>query len=260
METEYRKILKEELARRKKLNASYSLRSFARQICISPSRLSEILSHNERLSLQSANKVVEHLKLSAAQREAFCYSVELEQSQQNSELAKTLKHRINSLTRTKILTDDQLEAIGNWWYHAILAYRQMETRTQDLAWMAQCLGIDLPRIHSAWRRLIRLGLLTEDGKPTSRDFSAGGDRVGQAIRTLHRQLIEKAAESIDQQEVADRELGALMIAFDSEKTSQAKARIRQFMMDFKAEFGARDHPDHVYALTLQFFRITKPEE
>lgn len=68
---DYRIILRSELAERCKHNPNYSLRAFARDLGIAPSRVSEILSGKQGLSRKAALSIAERLGLSTEEAEAF---------------------------------------------------------------------------------------------------------------------------------------------------------------------------------------------
>ena len=74
MEVKALNLLKKELDSRKSRNPNYSLRSFARSLDVSPSRLSEILS-GQRMSLKMANKIATKLKLNEKTKAEFTESI-----------------------------------------------------------------------------------------------------------------------------------------------------------------------------------------
>ena len=72
---DYRDVLKTELAKRKALSPKYSLRDFAKDIGISPSLLSYVLSGKKGLSRKSAQKVATALTLTNIIGRYFCLLV-----------------------------------------------------------------------------------------------------------------------------------------------------------------------------------------
>ena len=72
----YRSILKDELLRRIRQNPRYSLRAFARDLRLSPSRLSEVLSGKQGLSRQAAKAITERLGWRGSEAERFIDLVE----------------------------------------------------------------------------------------------------------------------------------------------------------------------------------------
>ena len=69
------KLVKKELNSRKNRNPNYSLRSFARSLDVSPSRLSEILS-GQRMSKKMANKFANQLGLMEEDKIEFIESIQ----------------------------------------------------------------------------------------------------------------------------------------------------------------------------------------
>lgn len=73
---EYREILSREFQKRRERNANYSLRSFARDLDLAPSRLSEILNYKQGLSQEKAKEVCQALPISNYEKEVFLLSVQ----------------------------------------------------------------------------------------------------------------------------------------------------------------------------------------
>ena len=72
---DYRVQLRRELNRRRYANPYYSLRAFARDLKIAPSRLSEIFNHKQGLSRKAALKIADILGYIGETREYFLDSV-----------------------------------------------------------------------------------------------------------------------------------------------------------------------------------------
>ena len=70
-----RTMLKNELRARKSRNPSYSLRSFARDLTLSPSFLSRILSDSKKLTFERAVVIAHLLNWSPSKRAAFIMMV-----------------------------------------------------------------------------------------------------------------------------------------------------------------------------------------
>lgn len=75
---DYRQYLLRELDSRTNKNPQYSLRSFARDLDLSPSRLSEILNHKQGISFAAAKKLMEKINLGSEEKDLFCALVEME--------------------------------------------------------------------------------------------------------------------------------------------------------------------------------------
>ena len=79
LEAEYRLILKDEFQKRKSKRPRFSLRAFARFLSIDPTFLSKLLSGKLLLSVDTAAKIVQRLKLPEQERKAFLISAAEEQ-------------------------------------------------------------------------------------------------------------------------------------------------------------------------------------
>lgn len=71
---DYRQFLVMELSKRNRRNSAYSLRSFARDLGLSPSSLSEIVNRRAGLSPEKASLLAERLKLDPFQQQIFSLS------------------------------------------------------------------------------------------------------------------------------------------------------------------------------------------
>ncbi len=76
--TDYRAILRLEFNLRRSRNPKYSLRAFARDCKISPSRFSEVLNEHNHLSISSGLKIAQYLGLPPQAAKSFIDSIFLE--------------------------------------------------------------------------------------------------------------------------------------------------------------------------------------
>src|SRR5688572_10105767 len=77
-QNDYREVLKEYLSRRCENNPRYSLRALARDLQMSPSRLSEALNGKAGISAASARKISERLGLGNQESQYFYLLVQKE--------------------------------------------------------------------------------------------------------------------------------------------------------------------------------------
>lgn len=99
MEVNYRNILKAEFSKRLKRNQAYSQTSFARDLKISRSLLSEVLKGKHGLSRSAAIKISNNLGFSEVEREKFCDLVDSEHARSSTErklAAERLKASLRS--------------------------------------------------------------------------------------------------------------------------------------------------------------------
>lgn len=258
---DYRHILIRELERRTLKNPSYSLRAFARDLKMSPSRLSDVINGRYGFSHSASLQVAERLELPNWEREQFVDLVQAKHARSLSQ-RKIAQARLGKYATRKFrdLKEDIFQMIADWYHMAILELTALDAFEGSPEWISQALGINKKTAQTALDRLLRLNLLKVEGQkmvPVD-DFSAiGGDTPSAAIKEFHSQILLKAQEALISQEVHQREFGSVMLAFDRKNLVKAKAAIRKFRREFSEICGSRESQDSVYCLAMQFFDLTK---
>ncbi len=264
----YRTLLTEEFEKRTSRNSRYSLRSFARDIGISSSRLSEILNEKCGLSRNRALLIAKKLGLSGSEIERFGDLVEAEhgRSALRKEIAKK-KLQAKEIPENQQLQMDAFRIISDWYHYAILELTHLRGFKSDISWIAKNLNISVTEVQLALGRLERLELIEwQNNKLIAKEsFLASPDGVpSDSLKKFHSQILDKIKDSIYLQTVEERNLSAIVLAFNSQNYTEATSRIKTFRREFNRDFGHDvaqknlDLPDSVYCLAIQFFKITKP--
>jgi len=255
----YRRILYTALETRCAKNPRYSLRAFARDLEISPARLSDVLRGRYGLSVDAANKISKILGHSKSETKHFADLVESEHARspiRRLEAQKRLAAKENTYQQLGL---DGFQIISEWYHYAILELLLTEGSKSETAWIAARLSLSRHLVDAALARLKRLGLLEEleDGslKPGD-EFTASPDGIpNEAIKKFHRQILEKAILAIDFQSVQERDISNMILAIDEKDLSEAKDFIRDFRRSFDRRFGRAVTKTHVYNLSIQFFSL-----
>lgn len=258
--TDYKLALKEELAARCKQNPRYSLRAFARDLKLSPSRLSEILNGKQGLSRPAAEKIAVALGYGPSEKERFCDLVESlhARSKRDRETAKIRlkKHQIPSKVHQLHL--DAFKAIADWYHFALLELIHVSGFRSDAKWIGKRLGISEFEVQLALDRLLRLGLLTWKGDKLklTHDHGAVPDDVpAESIKRFHTQILGKAQEAVQLQSVENREFRAEIIALAKSQLPEAKKMLREFAHRFCKKVDEAEPKDSLYCLALQLFEL-----
>ena len=258
----FRDILKNKLELRQQKNKKYSLRAYARDLGLSSSLLSEILSGKKGLSLKMAGQVAENLGMNPIEQSYFCDLVT--STNARKEGAKILaQDRLENYRKIQMqsLTMDSFALIHDWFHFAILELTHIEGFVADAEWVSKRLNVQKDKIESAVKRLSNMGLLEilEDGnwKDTQVDLATPDGFSFSYLRQFHKQLIEKSILALEEQSVDERDITSLLVSVDSEKLPEAKKRIRDFRNEFIKEFnGPHEKKDNVYCLGIQLFNLT----
>ena len=257
-----RDFLEREFSRRQSRNSGYSMRAYARDLGISVGRLSEIFSGKQGISARSAESIALRMGLPPRERERF---VDLAASchSRNKVIRDAAARRLarSSMEASgQVLPEDVFRFVADWYYFSILELMGLGAFNEDPQWIASRLGISAEQAREAMQRLERMALIVrEDGrwKPaTAYTFSTSGIPSA-AVREAHRQVIIKALDAVTKQSVAERDLSAMILAFDSTRIREAMADIKAFRRDFTRKYALSESKDSVYALAMQFFRLDR---
>ena len=256
----FKNVLKEEFEERCKRNPSYSLRAFARDLAISPSRLSEIFSNKKGLSARNALKISKKLGFTKDEIEVFTALVDSEHGRGKAakERARVKLNAIKNQPGYQLIQLDTFKVISDWYHYAILELTYVKDFKSDVEWIAKRLGISATAAELAIKRLKQLDLLEEmDHRLRATDqFSASPSGIpSDALKKHHEQIVDKAKAAVYGQSIDERDLSALTLAIDSRKIPEAKALIKKFRHDFNRIMSEVPETDRVYCLAIQFFGL-----
>ncbi|MDA8792003.1 TIGR02147 family protein [Bacteriovoracaceae bacterium] len=259
-EIDYLFFIRNEFDGRLRYNPQYSLRAFARDLDISPSRLSEILNRKGGLSEKSAIKIAKKLKLNLEEQSYFLALVNhnFSRSKEKQLLARKViqDHKNNKYF---MLSSDTFKLISDWEYYAILSAVQLDAYTGNDEWLAKKLDITLERLEECFRILLKLKLLkiekdryilvnekvsTTDGIPSF------------ALRASHKQNLIQAMESVDGSENDLRNISSISMAIDKSKLPEAFEKIKKFRREL-SDFLEDGERNEVYNLNVQLIPISK---
>ncbi len=254
----YQDILKSKYSERCQKNARYSLRAYARDLGISPQRLSHIMNGKHGLSIEAAQEITKNLNLDENEAKFFCTLVQ-EKHARSKVMKKKATEDLKSIkSQYKDLSLDHFKIIADWYHFAIMELTLLEGFQSDFAWMAKSLGIGIVEVKIAVERLLKLELLVENDGQLSISGSFFADPRGtpsEALRLFHRQLMVKASQALEFQSQEERDFSSTILAVDQKDLPRAKDVIKDFRNSFDQEFGKSQTKNNVYCLGIQFFSL-----
>lgn len=259
---DYREILKEELAVRCQINPRYSLRAFARDMELAPSRLSEVLNGKQGLSRPVATRIAMKLGYSGDETDFFCdlvESIHARKESSRSEAMEKLKKQFDE-NELLILNNDTFNLISDWYHLAILELTSLVDFQSEPKWIAKELGISENEVTLALDRLERFGFISrDDGKIVTIEHRTvtPGKVPSDSIKKFHKQILQKAADSIFLQTQETRDLSEVVVAVDRSRFEEAKEKIKIFRREFCNDMSKSEAKDGVYCLAIQFFSLTE---
>lgn len=237
-------VLLNELSLRRRRNALYSMRAFARDLNLGVGSLSEVLSGKRELSKNNLLKVLQNVDLPPESR-----NVLLKRDPPKPPTPEDV-HRL--------LLDDQFKLISDWYYIAILNLAKLKTNKASAQWISKRLNIEPYQSLEALERLQRLNLLKIEKNRlirTSQPLTTSSDLPSTAIRKHHAQNLALAEKSLQRDPVHLREFGSVTMPVNLKNLPKLKAfllKTRKKAADLVEDNTATE----VYTLSFQLFPLT----
>lgn len=254
-------FLKKEFVRRIDGNSRYSLRAFARDLGLSPSRLSESMNLKSGVSLATVGKISTRLKLSKGDRELLrdLYLAKGKQNRATRDMALKNIARAREASKIKHLDADKFKIIADWYHTAILQMTDLKQFRPSLDWIADSLGIPPDRARKAIERLVALGLLqNKKGRWVQGPELMLTDSTIPvvAIRRYHKDMMQKAFRAIDDVPIDRRYLQSMSFAIPSKQYQEICGKLQAVLKEaWEAADG--NEKDQLYAINIQFFPLTR---
>jgi uncharacterized protein (TIGR02147 family) len=237
-------FLKEELKRRKVNNPGYSMRAFSKQLGLSSSFISKVLSGQKNISEETLLQISSRLNLDVNELDVFVKSKQPER-----------RPTFNLIDR------DQFQFIADWHHYAILESATLPDFKATPAWVSSKINISKELAAASIDRLKRLGLIKvcKDNKligEIKNHTTTGWETPSSAHTERERQLLYKAIEALDQVPVSDRSQSSMTMAIPASRISEAKNKIKEFQREMSKLLQRKGERDSVYQLSVAFFPLT----
>jgi len=266
---DYRKYLRDAFTNLKETRPAFSHRLFTRMAGFSSSNYMMLVMQGKRnLSGEGIQKVAKALKFKKGETEFFENLIRFNQATSDTE--KNFYYtRISNNRRyaeARPLEKGQFEYYSKWYIPAIREMVLLKNFREDPQWIASKLKPQIaPReAESALKLLLDLNLLVRDetGKLVQKDghITSGDEVRSLAVTNFQREMIERAAASIEATPADRREIGSITFAVSKEKLSEAKKLIREFRSKLSGFLAEDSDADAVYQFNVQLFNLSKGDE
>jgi len=255
MTKDFLDVVKEDFNNRSQKQVTYSLRSHAQFLGVSPATLSLYFAKKIELSPKIFNIISSKLELSEEQISHYRDVVV------NNKQKKLLVNYDNDGHSS--LEMDEFSFISDWYHYAILEIFSLKNHKEDPSWIAEKLGIsDIEKVELAIERLIKLKLLQRNqaGKLENVDrFTSILDYnySSTAMRERQKQILCLSKEKIDAIAITERDHSGLTMAIDSKLMPEIKDKIKKFRRSLGNYIGKNSiSRDAVYEIQISFFPLT----
>jgi uncharacterized protein (TIGR02147 family) len=267
---DYRAYLRAHYEAAKKRRGGYSFRTFAKRAGLkSPNFLKLVMDSQRNLGADSVTRFAEALDLGEEEAQFFSDLVAFAQADNNAEKTRVFERiaasrRFRSARRIDSLVHEYL----SHWYHPVL--RELVARPdfdRDPRWIAATLRPEITPRQAAQSLslLLELGLIREN--PTTGKLELDNPTLttehevtSLGAANFHRQMMERAAASIDTVPAALRDLAALTVCVSPKLATEVKRRIHQFREALTELCDAESNGTIVYQLNVQWFPLSRTDE
>lgn len=265
----YRAFLRDWFDARKRADARFSHRLFAKRAGVSsPSFLGEVIAGKRDLTPATQAGVVLALGLDREGAELFLELVRFEQAETDAEKNEAWE-RLSASRRfreARRLEGAAMRYLSRGHYAAVRELALRADFRPDPAWIA---GELLPRVSVAEARqalatLLELGLLVEEEgrvRPAQVSVVTPHEVAGLAAHNYHRDMLARAAESIERVPPAERHLLGVTVAIPRRLLPSLKIELDRFqerLLDLCDSHAAE--AEQVYQINLGLFPLSRARE
>ena len=249
---------------RKKL----SLRQWSKRLGYkSPRSLAMVIDGTRKPSAAMVETIAKDLRLSATGRRYFQLLVLQEAStargRDGDSIAQELLALKTQVPRWTIMPPMIERYVSEWYMLVVKNLIAARTFKEDHRWIVDRLRgkVSVRDVRLAIETLVSLKIASRDSKgrltpSPEKALTSTEDIPSQAIRSHHRQMIDRARDALTEQDVHQREFISLNLPVEVTRIPEIKTFIREFRDRFNVTFDAAGSAD-IGQLNLQFFLHTK---
>ena len=241
--------VKELFLSKKKKNSSYSLRSFARDLKIDPSSLSQCLRRKRKFTDNQIMDLSTKLGLNLIEKEKFLFRYNVQDNSQKLELALLLKE------------EKHFKIIAHWEYFAVLSVIDIiPPSCSDKNFICEKLNLTTEKVEEVLSDLKEAGLIAFDENhqkiyKTSAHIETSDNVQSEALRISYIEGFELAERKIQEVPIDQRDYSQTTLTISSHQIKEAKQDIEKFRKKFFNKYE-KIKGDQVYQLNIQLFPLT----
>lgn len=250
-----RSLVKDHISTVKKRNPLFSMRAYAKKLGISVGGLSSFISGKTDYSVETLEKIVTDIIPSPEERKDILkeYNIYL--------LEKLTEKTKSSNYDYRLLKEDEIAFIKDWYHYAILFLIRTKDFKLDILWIAKRLGITSNEVELALSRLVHLNLITINSDQTvsllNNAVKTSDDVSNNSLRIMHKQMLYLAGQSLDNDSVELRDIISLTLPVNTKNLPKAKEILRRCQDDLMALLPAEEM-NEVYHALFALYPVSKP--
>ena len=258
---DFRSFLEDELNRRVNKNGHYSMRSFARDLQVSHSRLSEFLTGKTMLSLRSIDRACTGMALPTRAKNYFL-DLNRASAHRNTKMRASAKKRVDEEKRSRQISRlNNLDAFEDPNDIAIIMLLTLPEPAK-LAHIAETLRRTPAELKSAISRLSDAGFIIKEGEKWTRGhsiFSVNSPKPSKSIQAFHKHYLSVASKTIETVDVNRRKFQTWIFQCEENRLEEARKDVAIFCESFISKYSEADKVDSVNVLTVQLYPLESPK-
>lgn len=262
-------FLKDSWEEKQKKNSRFSIRAWAKAMGFdSHASLNRILNGKRKIPKRYIPLFIKSLELTPKEGIYLETLVDFERAR-DIEQKDFYQERLRDMAPKESLSFREVECfryLKDPLHMIILEMTHLQDFKLDLQWIREHLIIkrSIKEIDEAIDRLMVLGLLVTNSegnaKATNAHLTNVADVANRGVQSYHKNVSQLALESIEKQDVLQREFQGHAMAIKKSKIPKAKQLMRKFVEEFIKEVeDTSDEGEEVYQLNMQFFGLTNRE-
>lgn len=208
-----------------------SLRKAAKEMGVSPSTLSDVLSEKRPISNRLSSKLKE-LK--------------------SSRIDQNQSHKVH-------LNNDSYFVVADKMYYRLLCLLTLEEISHEHENLALLLGVPVNKLHHMIYRLSRLGYLKETVggyKVQDVELVTSENERKDSLKFRHLDNLEDAKDALVKRDVSERDFSFMTLAMPKNELENVQRMIRNFQDDLYSYIKSRSiNADEVYEFCFQVFPV-----
>ncbi len=260
-------FLRDQYLDKKRANSNYSVSAFSRDLGVSQSLLSRILSGDRSPTVKFAAQISTLCGVSKRQSEAWIIQI-IHSAKKSAKISKQVRRAFENRDYSiepSFLEMERFRMICRWYHLPIIYLSYIKGPSANPSWVASKLGITEVEARDAINRLKTLGMVEQVGtklRSTSKTLQLNTTQPELSTREFHTQFALRAIENLKDQTQSGfdaRLFSTVTMAVPLSRVQEFKDKISDFQKELLSSLKSNDY-DEVYQLNLQFFPLTQNKE
>ena len=251
-------FLKAQLAQKQLKNSAYSLRSFARDLGVASSSLSDIINRKSKGSEASLHSIFNNLKVSAFEESylRLMHTAQYASSEASKAKALSEAEKIKETLSIKVLTEKQFLEVASWTTLAVIELLPLSPFKENPDLIADHLKVSLKEIKNSLHTLEKSNLIYKDSSglfcphPQAQVFLS--KMPSEVAKRLHEDILKFNMESLWTTTTDSRVSVSTLLMIDEEELPEIRNEIQDFLMNLINKQSKKPKRNQLYSLSLHF--------